>query len=436
MGNDPKNVKWVEGLRGIASFLVIMTHLTRAWDPSLFSPADSPDARPRLLQLPVLRIPWQGRVGVTIFAFLTGFVCAIKPLRLARSRAYHEAFSSVGKSAFRRPPRLVLPAGIAMCVAWGLAQLGAFTVARRADSAWIREASPFTEASLWGEVRRLWRVFLATWTNGHMDYDDHQWALLPLLKGSMMVYVVLAGTIYVKFRFRVVVYLAMLYYWHQNNHPETETFGQQLFFGMLLSDAAQSPTFQAFLAAHKWPRKIISPLLVAAGLYFASYPNANPEWRPWSNGLLSLSRAVFPPNVNVPKRYTALGVDLVILGLFLSPTAKEHLASAPFLYLGRHSFAVYLIHGTLLRTVLVWMLYGVSGQPWELTTDDAGTEVPVAYLPRVGSLAMAACVLLWLGVVYACAHAWTTYVDAWCARVTQRLEAWTFEEDEKRPLPS
>lgn len=49
-----------------------------------------------------------------------------------------------------------------------------------------------------------------------MAYDDHQWALLPLLWSSMLVFLVLSATMFVKFRYRVVVYIGMLLYFHQN----------------------------------------------------------------------------------------------------------------------------------------------------------------------------------------------------------------------------
>ncbi|KAL4954607.1 ankyrin repeat-containing domain protein [Aspergillus filifer] len=120
------------GLRGVALFLVL-THLARAWDVDLFSPRDTEDAAPRFLQLPVFRISWQGRLGVTIFAFLTGYVCALKPVKLSRNGNMLGAFTAVGKSAFRRPPRLILPATLALIISWAMAQCGAFIAASRSD---------------------------------------------------------------------------------------------------------------------------------------------------------------------------------------------------------------------------------------------------------------------------------------------------------------
>lgn len=177
--------------------------------------------RPRILQWPVLRIPWQGRIGVTIFAFLTGYVCAIKPIKLSRNGDKLGAFTAVAKSAFRRPPRLILPATFAMVISWVVAQLGGFIEANRSDCWWCRYAAPDLEDSFFKEIIRLFTNFLSTWTTGYMAYDDHQWALLPLLLGSMLVYILLVATMFLKFRWRMLVYVIMLLYFHQDGGPTT-----------------------------------------------------------------------------------------------------------------------------------------------------------------------------------------------------------------------
>ncbi|KAI1940451.1 hypothetical protein LOZ66_002045 [Ophidiomyces ophidiicola] len=426
-----RNVKWLDGLRGIASFLVLLTHLARAFDYNLFNARDAENGPVRLLQQPILRIPWQGRIGVTIFAFLTGYVCALKPLKLSRAGHHQAAFSSIAKSAFRRPPRLMFPATIAMVIAWVVAQLGAFTVGTRCDSGWLRFSSVGVDPSLFHESKRLFWVFLSTWTNGHMDYDDHQWALLPLLLGAMMVYITLFATMYMQYRYRMIVYAALYLYFWQHPAPDTETFGQQFFFGMFLCDLSYHQTAQALIADYRWPRRIICSILAATGLFVASYPAHNAEWCGWSNFLLQVSKHIFPADVNLGKRYTALGVNLIILAIYLSPSAKSFLSKRLLLWFGHCSFAVYLTHGTLLRTVLVWMIYGVSGQPWEEWTNDNGEIEHSPYLPRGSTLTFAISLPMWFVLVYIVAHYWTVYVDSFCARLTQRIENHVFEPTEK-----
>ncbi|KAK2787279.1 hypothetical protein FQN53_005438 [Emmonsiellopsis sp. PD_33] len=432
-GDNRRNVKWLDGLRGIASVIVILTHLARAWDYDLFFSKSHPDATPRILQWPILRIPWQGRIGVTIFAFLTGYVCALKPLKLAWAGNHEAAFSSVSKSAFRRPPRLILPATLAMVIAWTVAQLGGFTVGNRADADWIRYASPNLEDSFLKELVRLFRVFRTTWTNGHMDYDDHQWAMLPLLKGSMMIYVVLCATMYVQYRYRLVVYSIMFAYFWQHPGPDTETFGQQFFFGMFLSDMANDQQTQKFIASLGWTRRIFCATLALVGLFVASFPGERPEFCGWSRFLLDVAGVIFPNGVNLGKRFSALGLDLIIIAIYISPSTKSFLSKRLFLFLGRNSFAVYLVHGTLLRVVLTWMIYGISGQPWVYTKNKDGEIVPPAWLPRGGPMTFAISIPIWIAIVYTVAHLWTTYVDSFCARLTHRVEQHVFEQQEKQP---
>ena len=194
-----------------------MTQLARAWFYQYFLAADAEGVPPSFLQLPIMRIVPQGRIGVTIFGFLTGFVCALKPLRLARAGEHHNALTAIAKSAFRRIPRLMLPATLAMTIAWLLAQIGAFNVAHRSDQVWIREASPHGDDSLFGAFASLWQNFRTVWTNGFMAYDDHQWAILPLLKESMQAFITLSATIYLSYKYRMMVYGAMFCYCYQSD---------------------------------------------------------------------------------------------------------------------------------------------------------------------------------------------------------------------------
>lgn len=213
----------MQGLRGVTSVLVIATHIARALDFPLFWPADYKNGPPRLLQLPYLRIPWQGRIGVPIFAFLTGFVCAYKPVKLAYQQGNQPAaLKSVARSAFRRPPRLILPALIATFISFIMSVLGGYTAANRCDSHWVRFDAP--DPLPFGEnIKRLINTSITTWTNTENLYDRHQWAMRPLLIGAFQVYIVLAATIGMRFKYRMLVHVLMVLYWLINVNALTGT---------------------------------------------------------------------------------------------------------------------------------------------------------------------------------------------------------------------
>ncbi|KAL4954606.1 hypothetical protein BDW69DRAFT_183329 [Aspergillus filifer] len=184
-----------------------------------------------------------------------------------------------------------------------------------------------------------------------MAYDDHQWALLPLLMTSMLVYILTCATTFMRFRWRLFVYLMMALYFHQDAAKDTETFQLQGIYGMFLSDLSYEVSFQEFITKWKWPRRVVAALLTVTGHLVCSYPGKHPEWSTWSNTMLEAVQYIFPPYVNIGKRYSVIGVNCIIFAIYISPSVKDFLSNR-LLWLGKQSFAVYLAHGTPLRMVL------------------------------------------------------------------------------------
>ena len=100
-------------------------HVVRGFFPLYLSSADSYDATPRLLQRPILRLYSAGPFWVAVFFILSGYVCAVKPLRLADAGKAEEARKSIASSTFRRFLRIGLPATLGTILCWFLSQLGA-----------------------------------------------------------------------------------------------------------------------------------------------------------------------------------------------------------------------------------------------------------------------------------------------------------------------
>lgn len=217
-----------------------------------------------------------------------------------------------------------------------------------------------------------------------------------------------------------------------------ETFQLQAVYGMFLSDLAHDTPFHDWVLAQKWPRRAVALSLTIIGLFIASYPGEHPEWSLWSDYLREFAYYIFPADVNIGKRYSALGLDMVILAIYLSPSTKEFLANRVLLWLGKQSFAVYLVHGTLVRTVLCWMLYGISGQPWageivdekgQPIYDDFGEPMHPHWIPIRAPWVVAISIPACIALVYVCATLWTTYVDPLCAKLTQKVEKAVFEDE-------
>ncbi|KAF8860641.1 hypothetical protein BDZ45DRAFT_587984 [Acephala macrosclerotiorum] len=435
MSSRQENVKWVDGLRGFASLLVVFTHIARAFDEELFKPTSEEGAPPRFLQYPIIRILVQGRIGVTIFSLVTGYVCALKPIRQCRAGNPDAAFKSIARSAFRRVPRLILPTTIATTLIWFICQFGVFEVGNRVDSWWVNYTSPNMTPFFGEAIKSLLYHIITTWTKSWNIYDNNQWTLLPLLKGSMLIYMMLVATAYCKPRYRMIIELALFVYYYISNDS---AFGMQLFFGAFLSDLSQHPPHLAWCAARKWPARVLSPILCLIGLLLASYPEDKAQWMTWSRVMGQTSVYIFPADNETPRFYSGIGLIFFALGIHFSNAMKDVLSNKYLLWFGKNSFAVYLLHGTLLRTLLVWMYFGLK-TPLDIIHED-GTIEPGPPLKICGRARWYFWLPIWFVILYYIANLWTKYVDPWCARVTEKLVKYVFEEpaennQEKRLLP-
>lgn len=151
---------------------------------------------------------------MAIFSFVTGYVCALKPLKLARANEPNKALASVSRSAFRRLPRLWLPATIATVIAWLLCEMGAFEVANHCDSGWMVWSSPDRQGALRPALWSLMTELKRTWTEGQNQYDGIQWTLPYFLKGSMQVYVFVVATVTLSRKWRMLAsFCVWVYFW-------------------------------------------------------------------------------------------------------------------------------------------------------------------------------------------------------------------------------
>lgn len=135
-----------------------------------------------------------------------------------------------------------------------------------------------------------------------------------------------------------------------------------------------------------------------------------------------------------PKRFTAIGWDLMVTGIWLSPTLQSIFSNKLFMWVGRNSFAVYLTHGTVMKVGLARLIYGLSTAPYSVEEPADGGDKIYHYIPRSNNwFVWAIAIPTFFVVEYTIAHLWTTYVDSWCAKATKWIEEKMFEsnEDEK-----
>lgn len=116
-----------QGIRGIACVFVITCHCFNTFG----QPGNDFDRPHYIFTLPIIRLLLQGGyICITVFFVMSGYVCSIKPLKLARAGNPEEMRIAIIKSAFRRLFRLIGPATLATIISWFLDSTGGYKVAR------------------------------------------------------------------------------------------------------------------------------------------------------------------------------------------------------------------------------------------------------------------------------------------------------------------
>lgn len=158
----------------------------------------------------------------------------------------------------------------------------------------------------------------------------------------------------------------------------------------------------------------------------------------WSRLMGNASLYIFPKDNETPRFYSGVGLIFIVLGIHFSNATKSVFSNKYLLWFGKNSFAVYLLHGSLLRSVLVWMYFGFS-VPADVPGED-GKMVPGPNLTICGRARYFFWMPIWFVILYWVAHLWTKHVDPMCARLTERLVRYVFDDQlepsmEKRILP-
>ena len=399
---------------------------------------------PTLFQLPFFRCLVMGRASVAAFALLAGYVNSLKPIKLSRAGNADAALSSIAKSAFRRTGRFMIPAVIATLCSWLVCQFGGYKVAHVADSAWIRDTSPTPSASFAAAFYDLFSNLATTWLDGFNAYDRIQWTLTYLLKGSMITYLTLFATVFVKPKWRLFICMGMYWFeWKAGDceiacvpslfslsNQSTALIGFNVYCGIILAELTLDPDVQNYAALHNYARSGLSAGLIVLGLFFMSYPEENPSWARWSQNLSILGKYIFPVNAEYARYYPGMGVNILTLGVMFNTTAKKILSTSFFCWMGKLSFPIYLLHAPLIRTVLAWVLFGASIRP-DQGKDEEGNQLPPGWLPIANRWVVVMALPLFYVFLYRVANLWAQYIDPFCGRVTNWFEELVFRDDAK-----
>ncbi|PSR77375.1 acyltransferase family-domain-containing protein [Coniella lustricola] len=422
---------WLDGLRGIAAFFVVLHHSSLLWFSWNIHGGwnVSSDQTAWILRLPIIRLIISGPAQVRIFFVVSGYAISYKPLKLARQGRFAEVGSALSSSVFRRHSRLFMPAAVVTLWSVIMTQLdpnwfgsdgfpGAAVPVRvpphgrnLMEQLWhfrdveIQATNPIYQGLAQGSDSRVF----------NNPYDANLWTLPMEFSSSMVIFMFLTAFTRVRNRVRMFFNLAIIVYFHYyfiywalfpflcgmlicDLHLELEEIRAKSNEEFDPNEAVALPTwarvqrrFGSKLIAKTrrlfsgFSGRIIGSLAFFASLWLLSTPDswlgAQDSW-----GYMTLTSWI-PDNFQ-DQLLMPCGAVMLVLVVDLFPFLQVLFTNPFSQYMGRISYALYLIHGPLL-----WSL-ALKFTHYMLNITGSGT--PEQY---IWAVLVAAC-LWWIIAIY------------------------------------
>lgn len=398
---------YLDGMRGLAAFIVFFCH----YFYTSFNIADgwgSNGANYDILKLPFLRLIYAGPPMVAIFFIVSGYALSLKPMKLARAHKWSEFTTTMSSFVFRRALRLFLPTFVSTFMIVILLRVGAYEVNREFSHDrtyhWnVQETAPDYKETTSEQLRDwVWNMFnfvhIWGWEKygGSTYYDVHLWTIPIEFRASMMLFLTMVGLARMRTAVRMVCLAIVIAFSYRSDRWEMLLFYVGMVYAELdiirgaHTDPATNHALQVYPAAPQQTLPTSTPkpidyvgtgqaadakasssklgrlgwgLFATLSLYILSQPDVNSEGTP---GWIFLSTFI-PEWVEDKYRYfQIIGAIMFVFCTARMPTLQRVFNSAPVQYLGKISYAIYLMHGPVMHTVG----YGIERWAWGIT----GTE--------------------------------------------------------------
>ena len=358
---------YLDGMRGLAAFVVFLCHLSYGtWFITFGFGAGDPGENTWLIQLPIVRLFYSGPPMVSIFFVISGYALSYKPLKQMRAGQYDSLLATLSSSVFRRPVRLFLPCFVSTFLVACMAQMGLYE--RTNDYAHnlraIYEDHPWTAPDMYTQfIDWCYKMFefvnVFNWFifAGSVDLDRHLWTIPNEFRASMVLFLTHFGIARMKTTIRLATVLGLIWWGMHWDRWEICLFWSGCFLAELdqiriaRENTIQTPTYmnRSGNKNRQWDRLWnwiwISSFIVA--LYLASYPDAAGEVTP---GYRYLATWV-PEYYSEKYRFWQCFAAVQLVWTVNNSDVLKKPFNTPFIqYLGKISYAIYLMHGPVIHT--------------------------------------------------------------------------------------
>ena len=405
---------YLDGLRGFAAFLVYWGH-HELWAHDaigagpIFENGFGFNKEYHFATLPGIRTFFTGgHFAVSVFFVISGYVLSAKPLSLIHAGEVEKVGDNLASAMFRRWLRLHLPViatTFLYLTSWHLFRFRAVPDPQRTyrDELWnwYIELKNFTF---------VFRLGGDPW----FSYNFHLWSIPIEFRGSIIIYTVLLAFSRVKKNARLCLEVGLIFYFM---YIVDGAYCAFFMAGMLLCDldllAADNNLPQAFPRLEPY-KEIIFYSLFIISIYLGGVPSNTldvavlrdtPGWRYLS---YLKPQAVF----DYKWFYLFWAATFMVASVPRIPWLKSFFETRFCQYLGRISFALYLVHGPILWS-LGDRLYAAVGWAVEPHALKAPGWINLFPIPGIGPLGLELRFLL--------PHLILLPVTLWFAEIVTRL---------------
>lgn len=376
-----------------------------------------------LFQLPIIRLLSSGSPMVCIFFVISGIALSLKPTQLIQRGDWDSLYITIESMVFRRGIRLFAPCIVLSFLFMFAAALGLCDVqsaieyegpAEVLDEFWMKQ--PQSLSNLWSQLGEwlefvFTKVFIPTIWRGTTtgrdfgdpkdathEYGSQLWTVAVEFWASLLLFVTLLGTSRLRPIPRILILAVLVMFSFRVSRWDMALF-------LLGSAMAATAPFQEGEqeASRSLVRMIALGCLLVFGLHLASFPELGGSQTPGFTWLAAI--------VNNSRYWQSVGAAIIVPCVSNLKVLRQMLSCSLLRYLGKISFALYLVHLPLLAT-LGWRLVPTV---WELV----GRK---SYFQDRGGLVIS--FLLILPLVIWAADLFYRFVDRPCIALARKIEAY------------
>jgi len=334
----------LEGLRGLAAFSVLCSHILFAFLPYLAHHLTPNNVISRfydfeeILSLPVFTVFFNGVFGVSVFFVLSGYVIT-------------KSFFAIGdvavlqQYAAKRYPRIVIPVAVSVMFGWVLLSTGAMhnQVAAAIHAAgWpmLQYTQPVEFATA------LWQAIYGAPILGQSDLNSPLWTIRIEILGSLLVFATYglfgARSIFVN----ILVFGTFTLLLNKGSYEALHYFA--LFAGSLIH------YIERFIRGRSW----IGAALLILGMMGGAFDYSHMFGFLHDMPLPSLPFPLFNMKAWEAERtlYNSVGAVFLLCGVLACAPAARALSHRIPVYLGRISYSMYLLHWPIICSFSYWSM--------------------------------------------------------------------------------